>query len=75
MFKAGKRGYEGHHTMRVPDAENRIFEVNIKIPGITVFKGEISFGLHRELEVTVNLEASVSGCVEKKWQEGETLKR
>ena len=31
--------------MRVPDAENRIFEVNIKIPGITVFKGEISFGL------------------------------
>lgn len=75
MFKVGKRGYEGHHTMRVPDAENRIFEVNIKIPGITVFKGEISFGLHRELEVTVNLEASVSGCVEKKWQEGETLKR
>ena len=55
--------------MRVPDAENRIFEVNIKIPGITVFKGEISFGLHRELEVTVNLEASVSGCVEKKWRE------
>lgn len=68
-FKAGKEGYEGHHTKRVPDEKNRIFEVSIKIPGITVFEGEISFGLHRELEVTVNSKASVSVCVEKK--EGE----
>ena len=68
-FKAGKEGYEGQHTKRVPDEKNRIFEVSIKIPGITVFEGETSFGLHRELEVTVNSKASVSVCVEKK--EGE----
>ncbi len=64
-FKRGIRGYDGHHTKRVPDEKNRIFEVGIKIPKITVFEGKISFGLHRELEATVPLKSSVSGSVEK----------
>lgn len=59
-------GYDGHHTKRVPDEKNRTFEVGIKIPEMPVFKGEISFGLHRELERTLNLNPSVAGSVEKK---------
>ena len=44
-FKAGKEGYDGHHTKRVPYEKNKTFEVDIKIPDFQVFKGNISFGL------------------------------
>lgn len=64
-FKRGIRGYKGHHTKRVSDEKNRTFEVGIKIPRITVFEGKISFGLHRELEVTISSKSSVSASVEK----------
>ena len=65
-FKSGKEGYGGHHPKRIADEKNRTFEVDIKIPNFQVFKGKVSFGLHRELEVTVKSKASVSVSVEKK---------
>ena len=65
-FERGFGGYNGHHTKRALDDKNRIFAISIKIPGMAVFEGEISFGLHRELEVTVNSKSSISVSMEKR---------
>ena len=65
-FEHGQGGYGGHHPKRIPDEKNKIFGVDIKIPDFQVFKGKISFGLHRELKGTLNLKPSVTGRVEKK---------
>jgi hypothetical protein len=47
-FRKGLRGYEGHHPEPLPD---RRFDVKIRMPGLTVFRGVVSFGLGRETEV------------------------
>ena len=65
-FEHGQGGYGGHHPKRIPDEKNKIFGVDIKIPDFQVFKGKISFGLHRELVGTLNLKPSITGSVEKK---------
>jgi hypothetical protein len=47
-FRNGWGGYGGHHPVLLPD---RRFDVHIRVPGLTVFRGVVSFGLGRELEV------------------------
>ena len=40
-FRKGSRGYGGHHPVLLPD---RRFDVTIRVPGLTVFRGVVSFG-------------------------------
>lgn len=48
-FYKGRGGYQGHHPTRQPD---RRFDVHIVVPDdVLVFRGVVSFGLGRELEV------------------------
>jgi hypothetical protein len=45
-FKTGRNGYLGHHTKRVPNPQERIFDVEIAIPNGRVFEGEVFFNVN-----------------------------
>lgn len=47
-FRRGLDGYGGHHPTLLPD---RRFDMHIEIPGLTVFRGIVSFGFSRELHL------------------------
>jgi hypothetical protein len=48
-FKNGTHGYSGHHSVRDTSAKGRVYDVEICIPGKRVFKGTVSFSVHRKL--------------------------
>jgi hypothetical protein len=52
-----KNGYEGHHPKKV--SPGRRFDVSIKIPGIDVFHGIISFSLF--IKVGIKSRMSITG--------------
>lgn len=56
-FKRGEKGYGGHHPKRI-SVEKRTSEVDIRIPGINIFRGFISFGLHREVAIKDKIQLS-----------------
>jgi hypothetical protein len=50
-FKSNRNGYIGHHTDRSPNANQRIFDVEIATPGGTVFLGDVSFNVTFGVEI------------------------
>ena len=60
-FKNGISGYYGHHSKKVASGP-RVFEVNVGWRGQSVYHGEISFSLGREVEakLKIGLRASAS---------------
>lgn len=48
-FKLGINGYYGHHTKRIKNDIERIFNVSIGIPDKKIFNGKVIVGLHREI--------------------------
>lgn len=50
-FKRGRGGYSGHHPAIISKTD-REFHVNVQYCSNIVFDGVISFGLHRELELS-----------------------
>ena len=49
-FRKGIHGYSGHHSIRDTSAEGRVYKLEICIPGKAVFRGTVSFTVHRRLE-------------------------
>ncbi len=56
QFKSGKGGYAGHHTMRSPIPNARIFEVKIKLPSTMVFDGEVFFNV--DFSIGINMKSN-----------------
>jgi hypothetical protein len=56
LFNNEKQGYHGHRPRLVAD---RLFEVDIGIPSLDVFRGEISFKLHENVILNDGLDRSV----------------
>jgi hypothetical protein len=50
QFKNGEAGYSGHHSMRVPIPNERVYQVLICIPGKMIFDAAVSFSVHRKIE-------------------------
>jgi hypothetical protein len=59
-FKAGRKGYIGHHTNRSPNANQRIFDVDIKTPEGTIFEGEVSFNAAFSVSISMSINSTVS---------------
>jgi hypothetical protein len=59
-FRAGRNGYVGHHTSRSPNANERIFDVEIATPSGRVFKGEVFFNVTFSVGVTMNAKTGVT---------------
>jgi hypothetical protein len=59
-FKAGRNGYEGHHTDRSPDREHRIFGVEIVLPSGKVFVGEVSFNAAFSVSSSMTAQSKVT---------------
>jgi hypothetical protein len=59
-FKAGRNGYIGHHTDRSPNAEERIFQIEITTPSGKVFEGEVFFNVAFSVEATMSTRAKVT---------------
>lgn len=49
-FRNEEEGYRGHHTQRIKNTKNRIFEVYISIPEQKIFEGEVTITLFRKLQ-------------------------
>jgi hypothetical protein len=48
-FRNGRGGYRGHHPTLLTD---RLFDVDVQVPGSIVFRGVVSFGLSRQLDLS-----------------------
>jgi hypothetical protein len=59
-FNAGRNGYAGHHTDRSPSRAERIFDVEVTLPDVIVFKGAVSFNVTWSVHAHVESQASVS---------------
>jgi hypothetical protein len=59
-FKNNRGGYRGHHTVRSPNLNKRIFEIEIKTPRGLTFEGEVSFNNTFEVKATLTAKGHVS---------------
>lgn len=59
-FKAGRNGFRGHHSVRSPTPDVRIFNVAISAPSGKVFEGEVSFNVTFSQAVTFGVSTTVS---------------
>lgn len=59
-FKANRNGYLGHHSMRSPNPDERIFDIEIAIPDQRVFKGEVFFNVAFSMSSSMTLESKAT---------------
>ena len=59
-FKKNSGGYRGHHTVRSPNPDKRIFEIEIETLRGLIFEGKVSFNNTFEVKAAFSGEAHVS---------------
>jgi hypothetical protein len=59
-FKAGRRGYKGHHNDRTVEPNRRVFEVEIATPRGLVFDGVVSFSVTFSRSTSIGITSAVS---------------
>jgi hypothetical protein len=57
LFKNGRGGWSGHHTVRTVALDRREFAVNITAPN-PIFRAIVSFGVHRAVGLDERVENS-----------------
>ena len=63
-FVAKRNGYSGHHTVKTPNPNERIFDIEIAIPSGKVFKGHAFFNVAFSVSASMKAESKMTVITE-----------
>ena len=64
LFKCGIWGYQGHHAVAVSTSP-RIFQIDIRIPGVRVYQAEVSLNINISAKVSDDVGQHFSDSVDR----------